>query len=548
MFLMDSTIQAASALIIDSNANSRSLMSAQLRDLGVGTVRQTPRVKDARVMLEHQTFDIVLCDYHFDSSDTSGQDLLDELRREGLLPYATVFVMVTSEATYAKVAEAAEAALDAYLIKPYTSANLAERLASARQRKRVLKDIFEAIENQDFETAANLCMARFEAKDKYWLYAARIGAELLLRLKRFGDARLLYEAIIAAKTVPWARLGVARTEVASGNLQQARRTLENLIGELPDYADSHDLMGHVQMEQGDLGEALKTYQTAATLTPGCLLRLQRCGSLGFYAGQRAEALRMLERAMSQGLRSKLFDMLSLVLIGLMRFDAKDFKGFKYVHDALANARERAPGSVRLQRFDLVMTGLSCLLERRVGQALIMAREFTEQSQGGSFDLEAASLLTALWIRLSSQEVELEEMMPILRQQGMRYCTSKASTEILVAMSEGHLGAAEQFRDCHQQIFNVAETAMRHSLRGSARTAVELLIQQGETTRNAKLIDMASLVLKRHTEKIEDAAALAERIDALQGRFVRPMGAGPAKLRDTGGVALRSTAAATPAAA
>ncbi|MBI3350547.1 MAG: response regulator [Burkholderiales bacterium] len=545
MFLMDQNIQDASALIIDSNANSRSLMSAQLRDLGVGTVRQTPRVKDARVMLEHQTFDIVLCDYHFDASDTSGQDLLDELRREGLLPYSTVFVMVTSEATYAKVAEAAEAALDAYLIKPYTSANLAERLASARQRKRILKDIFEAIENQDFETAANLCLARFETKGKYWLYAARIGAELLLRLKRFADAKILYEAIIAAKTVPWARLGVARTEVAGGNLQAARRTLENLIGELPDYADSHDLMGHVQMEQGDLHEALKTYQTAATLTPGCLLRLQRCGSLGFYAGQRPEALRMLERAMSQGLRSKLFDMLSLVLIGLMRFDSKDYKGFKYAHDSVIAALERAPGSIRLQRFDLVFRGLAFLLERRVGQALVVAREFTDHADSGNFDLEAASLLTALWIRLSSQEVELEEMMPILRQLGMRHCTTKASTEILVAMAEDHTGAAEQFRDCHHQVFNVAETAMRHSMRGTARTAVELLIQQGEATRNAKLIDMAGLVLKRHAEKIDDAEALAEQIEVLQVRYVRPMTGGPSKARATGGVALR-TAATTPA--
>ncbi|MGQ3051013.1 MAG: response regulator [Roseateles sp.] len=543
MFLMDSTIQTASALIIDGNANSRSLMSAQLRDLGIGTVRQTPRVKDARVMLEHQTFDIVLCDYHFDASDTSGQDLLDELRREGLLPYSTVFVMVTSEATYAKVAEAAEAALDAYLIKPYTSANLAERLASARQRKRILKDIFEAIENQDFETAANLCLARFEAKDKYWLYAARIGAELLLRLKRYADARVLYEAIIAAKTVPWARLGVARTEVAAGNLQAARRTLENLTGDLPDYADSHDLMGHVQMEHGDLAQALKTYQTAATLTPGCLLRLQRCGSLGFYAGQRAEALKMLERAMSQGLRSKLFDMLSLVLIGLMRFDAKDTKGFKYAHDSLAAALERAPGSVRLQRFDLVFRGLAFLLERRVGQALVVAREFTGHADSGNFDLEAASLLTALWIRLCSQEVELEEMMPILRSLGVRHCATKASTEILVAMSEAHQGSAEQFRDCHQQIFNAAETAMRHSLRGSAKVAVELLIQQGEVTRNAKLIDMAGLVLKRHADKIDSAAVLAGQIDALHSRYVKPMGGSPGKPRAAGGVALRAPEAA-----
>ena len=545
MYLMDDTIQDASALIIDSNANSRSLMSAQLRDLGVGTVRQTPRVKDARVMLEHQTFDIVLCDYHFDMSDTSGQDLLDELRREGLLPYSTVFVMVTSEATYAKVAEAAEAALDAYLIKPYTSANLAERLASARLRKRILKDIFEAIENQDFATAADLCMARFETKGKYWLYAARIGAELLLRLKRFDDAKTLYDAIIAAKTVPWARLGIARTEVASGNLQAARRTLENLIGELPDYADSHDLMGHVQMEQGDLKEALKTYQTAATLTPGCLLRLQRCGSLGFYAGERTEALRMLERAMSQGLRSKLFDMLSLVLIGLMRFDAKDYKGFKYAHDSLAAAMERAPGAIRLQRFDLVFRGLAFLLERRVGQALVVAREFTQHADQGNFDLEAASLLTALWIRLSSQEVELEEMMPILQGLGMRHCATKASTEILVAMTEGHQAASEQFRECHQQIFNVAETAMRHSLRGSARVAVELLIQQGEKTRNAKLIDMAGLVLKRHAEKIDDASALSEQIELLHGRFVKPMGSNSSKTQPSGGVALR---AAVPAVA
>jgi len=542
MLLIDDSIQDATALIIDSNAASRSLMSAQLRDIGVGTVRQTPRVRDARVMLEHQSFDIVLCDYHFDAGDTSGQDLLDELRREGLLPYSTVLVMVTAEATYAKVAEAAEAALDAYLIKPYTSANLAERLANARQRKRVLKDIFEAIENQDFETAANLCLKRFEAKDKYWLYAARIGAELLLRLKRFDDAKVLYEAIIAAKTVPWARLGVARTEVASGNLQAARRTLENLIGDLPDYADSHDLMGHVQMEQGDLQEALKTYQTAATLTPGCLLRLQRCGSLGFYAGERAEALRMLERAMTQGLRSKLFDMLSLVLIALMRFDAKDSKGFKYAHDSLIAALERAPGSLRLQRFDLLLRGLAFLLERRVGQALVVAREFTAHADAGNFDLEAASLLTALWIRLSSQEVELEEMMPVLLGLGLRHCASKASTEILVAMTEGHLGAAEQFRDCQQQIFNIAETAMRHALRGSARTAVEQLIQQGESTRNAKLIDMAGLVLKRHADKIEDADELSRQIDTLHDRFVKPMGSSAPKVaRATGGVALRTAA-------
>ena len=126
--LIDATIHKANALVIDSNANSRSLITSQLRELGLGFVRAVTRVKDARIVLENAPYDLVICDYHFEGHEESGQDLLDELRRENLLPYSTVFMMITGEATYATVAEAAEAALDGYLIKPYTLNALAERI------------------------------------------------------------------------------------------------------------------------------------------------------------------------------------------------------------------------------------------------------------------------------------------------------------------------------------------------------------------------------------------------------------------------------------
>ena len=536
--MMDSEIQQACALVIDSNATSRSLMAAQLRDLGVPHVRQATRVNDARVILEHKAYDIVLCDYHFDGTEMSGQDLLDELRREQLLPYSTVFVMVTGEASYAKVAEAAEAALDAYLVKPYTTTSLAERLASARHRKRVLKDIFEAIERQDFETAAGHCLKRFESRGQFWLYAARIGAELLLRLNRFEDARKLYDAIIEAKTVPWARLGVARTELGAGNMTAARRTLETLIGEIPDHADSYDVMGRVQMEQGEIEAALATYRTAVNLTPGCLLRTQRAGSLAFYAGQRADALKLLERAMAQGLRSKLFDMLSLVLIALMRFDNKDGKGLKYAQDAMLNELDRHPNSKRLQRFDHVLQSLRHMADKRVADGLEWTRAFSRQAmEQEDFDFEAASLLLAVWVRLAAM-IELEEMGEMVRQIGLRFCTTKSSTEVLIAMSEGNEAVVEELRNCHARVFEIAETAMRRSMRGTARTGVGLLIQQGEATRNAKLIDMASLVLKRHSDKIDDASQLTEQIARLQNRYVLPLGASVNRNRAAGGMALR----------
>ncbi len=525
------------ALVIDGNANSRSLMTAQLRELGVGHVRQATRVRDARVILETQPYDIVLCDYYFDGSELSGQDLLDELRREQLLPYSTVFVMVTGEASYAKVAEAAEAALDAYLVKPYTSAALADRLANARHRKLELKGIFDAIDARDFNRAADLCLERFQLKATYWLYAARIGAELLLRLERHTEARELYEAIIAARTVPWARLGVARTEVASGNLSAARRTLETLIGDMPDQADSYDLMGRVQMEQGEIDAALATYRTAATLTPGCLLRQQHCGTLAFYAGQRDEALKMLERSVAQGLRSKLFDAHSLALIALMRFDAKDGKGLKYAMDALMQGMDRAPRDQRLQGFDVLMQGLRLLMERKLADALLLARRFARRAVDEDFDLEAASLLVALWVRMARQDIELSEMETLMSQLGLRFCSSKSATEVMIRMAEGHEPSTQLLRDANARVFAISETAMRHAMRGDAQTGVQLLVEQGTLTLNAKLIDMAALVLKRYRDRMSDPGALEPRIEDLQRRYVQTGGHGLKAARG-GGMALR----------
>ena len=115
---------SALALIVDSNATSRSILAAQLREYGVARIVQCARIQDARNRLEHTVFDYVLCEQFFGEGGYSGQTLLDDLRRAQLLPFSTVFFMVTAEASYAAVAEAAESALDGYLLKPFTPSSL----------------------------------------------------------------------------------------------------------------------------------------------------------------------------------------------------------------------------------------------------------------------------------------------------------------------------------------------------------------------------------------------------------------------------------------
>ena len=243
-------------------------------------------MRDARNRLEHTVFDFVLCEQYFDDTNESGQTLLDDLRRAHLLPFSTVFFMVTAEASYASVAEAAESALDGYLLKPFTPVALFDRLSLARLRKVHLMPIFNAIEDENFELAASLCVQRFETQQPYWLYAARIGTELLLRLGRHDEARTLFEAVIAARALPWAKLGVARAQVESGQATRAITTLMGLIGEDASYTDAYDVLGRAQVEVGNFAEALETYRTASTLTPDSVGRQQKFGMMAFYMGDR----------------------------------------------------------------------------------------------------------------------------------------------------------------------------------------------------------------------------------------------------------------------
>ena len=542
MSRLDHEIHTCRALVVDGNPTSRSVLTAQLRDFGVGTVVQTGRVREARTILENRQFDIVLCDYHFDGSDMSGQELLDELRREQLLPFSTVFVMVTGEASYAKVTEAAESALDGYLLKPHTASSLGERVREARQRKRVLRHVFEAMERGDYGAAAQLCQARFDRRAHYWLYAARIGAELYLRLEKHPEAQKLYAAVVEARALPWAKLGIARTQLACGDTAQARRTLDALIGEMPQYADSYDVLGRTLVEQGDMQAAFDIYNKAAELTPGSVTRLLHAGTLAFYAGQNDQALKSLERACVIGVASKMFDDHALVLLALLQFDARDGKGLQRTADHLARRMERQPESARLRRFAAVMATIKAMFDKKIAETMHMVRDLTDSVDTPEMDMEHAGSVIALWARLNSQEIQLDEMPAQVKRVAQRFCVSRASMEMLLASAQQTEPAAGLIREAYASIATMAEQAMGHALNGAPGHAVKMLLAQGAETRNAKLIELAGLVAQRHHEKIDDIAALQAEARELTQRYCA-QGAhligGKAGGRSAGGLRLRA---------
>lgn len=543
MQLLDRDIADCRALVIDGNPTSRSILTAQLRDFGVGTVVQCGRIHDARKQLELRPFDVVLCEHRFDNEDAgyTAQNLLDDLRRSQLLPFSTVFIIVTGEASYAMVADAAESALDSYLLKPHTATSLGERLMQSRRRKKVLGDIFGAIEAQDYELATRLCLQRFSSRAAYWLYAARIGSELLLRQGHHAQARQLCEAVLETGALPWARLGIARAQIDGNQPLHALRTLESLIGDHPTNVDAYDVMGRVQVEQGSLGEALETYRKASGLTPGSITRLQKHGMLAFYQGDREESARLLERAVTLGISSKMFDYQSLVLLAFSRFHQRDSKGLQRCLENLQHALGRAPQSGRLQRFVSVVTVFSLMLQKQVAAVVAEVRKLFGTLDDPRLDIEAACNLLALLSQLTAGELVLDGSEDWVDALGLRFASSKGLTELLVGAAGAHPPFGERVREAHTRIGDMAEQAVTHTVQGNHRAAVQTLIAHAERTFNLKLIDMARMTLQRHGAKVDDAQALSARADSLRARYAPGAGAaaiGQASGRQPGALSLR----------
>jgi CheY-like chemotaxis protein len=540
MPLSEEDFSTSQALVVDPNPTSRSILVSQLRDFGMGKVVQCAKLVDARRQLEYRKFDVVLCEHYFSLESISGQDLLDDLRRNQLLPFSTVFIMVTGEATYAKVAEAAESALDGYLLKPHKATHLGERLRQARIRKISLQSIFLAIEDEKYEVAAALCLERFEMRGKFWLYAARVGAELLLRVGKYDQAQHLYQAVVAAKTLPWAKLGVARSLLDEGQTAKAVSTLENLISEDPNYADAYDVMGRAQFEQGKLDAALATYKMASTLTPASISRLQNLGMMSYYSGNHKEAEKVLDRTTRLGLDSKMFDSQTLVLLAFMRLEAADRKGLQRCHDDFVRIIERNPENDRNIRLSAVVDALQLIEERQYARVIATVRTMCSLIKEADFDFESATNLIALLSQLADKAIQLDEVENVITTLGLRFSGSRALCELLAGAASVHPPYVERIRISHAQILKIAENALSISMGGNPKAAVQDLIRNGSKTLCGKLIETAYLVMHRYTDKIEDAKNLFDQVHDLRERYKTHISGASMgeKKRQAGGLTLR----------
>ncbi len=265
-------------LIVDDFTEVRGSLKRMLKTFGATQVDTAATSTQAMAQCQARSYDIVLCDYNL-GHGKDGQQVLEELRHLRALMNTSLFVMITAESSRQMVLGALECQPDDYITKPITQASLRLRLDRALVKHQALYEIKQAIDNRDYRGGLALCDKLMGEQQRYAGDCLRIKAQLHYLLGEYPQAEKIYRHALALKPYIWARLGLGKTLLAGGELDEAEALLQSVIDEDSRYVEAHDLLAELYAARKDTLAAQASTALATQISPKSVTRHRRLAEL-----------------------------------------------------------------------------------------------------------------------------------------------------------------------------------------------------------------------------------------------------------------------------
>jgi tetratricopeptide (TPR) repeat protein len=218
-----------------------------------------------------------------------------------------MFFMVTGEGGYGKVVSAAELAPTDYILKPFTADRLLERIARALEKRSVFIPVYQLMEEGNQEAAIDACLAGERDYPRYIVDFMRLRAELHMFLGQPDMAEPIYQKLVEARAIAWARLGLAKTLFVRERFDEARDMLEDLVGTNKNFVDAYDWLARTHAAVGALDKSQAVLASAVAVSPHALGRLRRLGETALEGGDLEAAEKVLKQVVSKAKYSEFRD-------------------------------------------------------------------------------------------------------------------------------------------------------------------------------------------------------------------------------------------------
>ena len=259
------------ALVVDEFPDMRASIRRMLRSFGVETVDVANDGGDAMARCRENQYDIIICDYSL-GKGKNGQQILEELRFTQSLNHQAIYILVTAEVTRSMVFGALEYKPDDYLIKPFNPLLLQARLDNLMLEKQFFSNVYEALDESDYEAAAEHAEVLVNRDRRYRVAAQKLQGQALLQSAQFDKAHKLYHDVMERRRQEWACIGCARALIGLQKWTSAIHVLSELIDHGTESLQVFDCLAEAELALGRNGVAQAILERATVSSPYGILR------------------------------------------------------------------------------------------------------------------------------------------------------------------------------------------------------------------------------------------------------------------------------------
>ena len=265
-------------LIVDDQKAFHVMLRTMLTNQGVKKITFADSAESAVKLAQHREFDIYLIDYNL-GSGKNGSQLIDYLRKNQLIPKKALCFIITGDNNKGMVLTAIEKSPDDYLMKPFSQVQLFNRLSKAAQKKILLADIFEALEQKDYPKAISLCKNKIASEPKYKGLCTTLLADIYIQNREYQAAEQILKPLIEHRLLIRASITLGRTYYLQKKHLEAIELLTNIIEHSPLQMEAYQWLARSYQESGELNKALNILTRAANLTHHSIERHQEVAQL-----------------------------------------------------------------------------------------------------------------------------------------------------------------------------------------------------------------------------------------------------------------------------
>ena len=484
-----------SALIVEPHSGMRGSMHNMLNLCGVSKIDHAVSAGTALRPLKTRPYDIILCEYDLGEGQ-DGQQLLEDLRQNKIIPLWTIFFMVTAERSYEKVVSAAELAPSDYLLKPFTADALQDRIRRALERRALFMPIYQLMDEGSLDKAIGLCIERELNSPRFMLDFLRLRAELHVALGQPVEAEAIYRKIYEMKSVAWARLGLAKTLFMQNRFEEAQRLLQELVSENRSFLDAYDWLAKTHVAKGAFPQAQGVLESAVAISPHVVRRLRQLGEVALETGDVALAESAFQKVVSKARYSEYRDPedhVQLVKTLVHRGDLQQASAVvRDLEKSLGGNRKSEACRAYSNALILEQNGDSDNALEQLSAAVAASRRGAPLSNGIKLDMAKSCLES----NLEGQASEM--MLEVMNNAADNTAMARA---MKVFERAGRKDLAESMaRESKRQVMNMVTSGAEKAKKGDYRGAVDLMTEAARKfPENPQVVFNAALSLLKCME-------------------------------------------------